>query len=117
MVAVALFAAAPASAATVKVTVNAPSGVPATVKVGKRVLAKAPKGRTATFRVPAGKVKAPTFAFDGSLYEARVKRYRVTYSGRAGGQAAAGGGDRADADHAELDGAEGRDGPGAADDR
>src|SRR4051812_41659187 len=66
-----------AGAATL--TVSAPKGVPATVTVGKKVLAKAPAKRSARFKAGAGKVRAPQFSFNGVTYGARVTRSRVVY--------------------------------------
>jgi hypothetical protein len=69
---------APAARAAT-LTVRAPKGVPATVTVGKRVLAKSPSVRAKRFKVAGGRVRAPEFTFDGVTYGARVVRTRVVY--------------------------------------
>src|SRR3954468_2359227 len=77
-VVVALLVLAPAAQAAT-LTVRAPKGVPATVTVGKRVLAKPPAGRSKRFKVGHGRVRAPQFTFNGVTYGARVTRTRVVY--------------------------------------
>src|SRR3954452_6036296 len=77
-VVVALLVFAPAARAAT-LTVSAPKGVPATVTVGKKVLAKSPAERSVRFKVSGGRVKAPQFAFNGVVYGARVTRTRVVY--------------------------------------
>src|SRR3954463_4752406 len=74
----AVLALAPAAQAAT-LTVSAPKGVPATVSVGKRVLAKPPAVRAKRFKVARGHVRAPQFTFDGVTYGARVSRTRVVY--------------------------------------
>ena len=74
----AVLAFAPAAQAAT-LTVSAPKGVPATVSVGKRVLAKPPAGRSKRFKVAGGRVRAQQFTFDGVTYGARVSRTRVVY--------------------------------------
>src|SRR4051794_25201206 len=69
---------APAARAAT-LTVRAPKGVPATVTVGKRVLAKPPAVGAKRFNVGRGRVRAPQFTFDGVTYGARVSRTRVVY--------------------------------------
>jgi len=75
---VAMLVVAPAAEAAT-LTVSAPKGVPATVTVGKQVLAKAPASRSKRFKVGSGRVRAPQFSFNGVVYAPRVTRTRVVY--------------------------------------
>ena len=86
---VALVATSDASAARpsvgkVDVTITAPTGVPANVTLrgsGKRVVTKAPAGRSARSKlaVPTGRVrvKAKRITFDGAVYRASISRRRI----------------------------------------